>query len=75
MLKIFIILVTTTASATLLIAYPFSPHSAAQASGGVEQVAAAGTGEGRASDKLAARPGPGSYRGLASGGRSVNWRN
>jgi len=40
MLKISIVLVTTTAFATLLIAYPFSPHPAAQASGGVEQVAA-----------------------------------
>src|SRR5215467_108531 len=40
MLKISIVLVTTTAFAALLIAYPFSPHPAAQASGGVEQVAA-----------------------------------
>ena len=40
MLKISIVLVTTTAFAALLIAYPFSPRSAAQASGGVEQVAA-----------------------------------
>jgi len=41
MLKISIVLVTTTAFAALLIAYPFSPHPAAEASGGVEQVAAA----------------------------------
>jgi hypothetical protein len=41
MLKISIVLVTTTAFAALLVAYPFSPHPAAQASGGVEQVAAA----------------------------------
>jgi hypothetical protein len=41
MLKISIVLVTTTAFAALLIAYPFSPQSAAQASGSVEQVAAA----------------------------------
>jgi hypothetical protein len=42
MLKISILLVTTTAFAALLIGYPFSPQSAAQASGSVEQVAAAG---------------------------------
>jgi hypothetical protein len=41
MLKISIVLVTTTAFAALLIAYPFSPHPAAQASGDVAQVATA----------------------------------
>ena len=40
MLKISIVFVTTTAFAALLIAYPFSPHPAAEA-GGVAQVAAA----------------------------------
>jgi hypothetical protein len=40
MLKISVVLVTTAAFAALLIAYPFSPRPAAQASGGVEQVAA-----------------------------------
>jgi hypothetical protein len=39
MLKISIVLVTTTAFAALLIAYPFSPHPAAQASGAVAEVA------------------------------------
>jgi hypothetical protein len=41
MLKISIVLVTTAAFAALLIAYPFSPHPAAQAGAGAPQLATA----------------------------------